>query len=136
MNRQIVPAPRDGLSTRDRRYRPILAVHTGDGKGKSTAAFGMALRGWHQGWSIGVFQFVKSGKWRSGEQAAFEALSRLGTASGAGGTPGAEDEIDRPGLTLEPNDGLFIFFTYIGNRTPILTNHYIINSLFINTVHF
>ena len=49
-------------------------VHTGDGKGKSTAAFGLALRGWNQGWSIGVFQFVKSAKWRLGEQTAFEQL--------------------------------------------------------------
>ena len=43
-------------------------VHTGAGKGKSTAAFGLALRGWNQGWPIGVFQFVKSAKWRIGEE--------------------------------------------------------------------
>jgi cob(I)alamin adenosyltransferase len=66
--------PDDGLSTRQRRNRPLLMVHTGDGKGKSTAAFGLALRGWNQGWSIGVFQFVKSAKWRLGEQTAFEKL--------------------------------------------------------------
>ena len=34
--------PDDGLSTRARRNAPVLAVHTGEGKGKSTAAFGMA----------------------------------------------------------------------------------------------
>jgi cob(I)alamin adenosyltransferase len=33
-------------------------------KGKSTAAFGMALRGWNQGPGIGVYQFVKSVKCR------------------------------------------------------------------------
>jgi cob(I)alamin adenosyltransferase len=66
--------PDDGLTTRQRRNRPLLIVHTGDGKGKSTAAFGLALRGWNQGWSIGVFQFVKSAKWRLGEQTAFEQL--------------------------------------------------------------
>ena len=49
-------------------------VHTGEMKGKSTAAFGLALRGWAQGWSIGVFQFVKSAKWRVGEETAFRAL--------------------------------------------------------------
>jgi cob(I)alamin adenosyltransferase len=38
----------------------LLIVHTGPGKGKSTAAFGLALRAWNQGWPIGVFQFVKS----------------------------------------------------------------------------
>ena len=63
-----VDVPADGLTTRQRRNRPLLIVHTGDGKGKSTAAFGLALRGWNQGWSIGVFQFVKSAKWRIGEQ--------------------------------------------------------------------
>jgi cob(I)alamin adenosyltransferase len=77
--------PADGLTTRQRRNRPLLVVHTGDGKGKSTAAFGLALRGWNQGWSIGVFQFVKSAKWRIGEQSALEALSGLHTGTGRGG---------------------------------------------------
>ncbi|MGH3863446.1 cob(I)yrinic acid a,c-diamide adenosyltransferase, partial [Actinokineospora sp.] len=52
--------PEDGRTTRQRRNRPLVVVHTGEMKGKSTAAFGLALRGWNQGWSIGVFQFVKS----------------------------------------------------------------------------
>jgi cob(I)alamin adenosyltransferase len=69
--------PNDGLTTRQRRNRPLLAVHTGEMKGKSTAAFGMALRAWNQGWSIGVFQFVKSAKWRVGEEAALRALGAL-----------------------------------------------------------
>lgn len=77
--------PNDGLSTRQRRNRPLLAVHTGDGKGKSTAAFGLALRGWNQGWSLGIFQFVKSAKWRLGEQSVFETLGDLHTSTGAGG---------------------------------------------------
>ncbi|MFL6171675.1 MAG: cob(I)yrinic acid a,c-diamide adenosyltransferase [Marmoricola sp.] len=77
--------PEDGLSTRQRRNRPILAVHTGDGKGKSTAAFGLALRGWNQGWSLGIFQFVKSAKWRLGEQTVFEQLGDLHRTTGAGG---------------------------------------------------
>jgi cob(I)alamin adenosyltransferase len=72
--------PDDGLTTRQRRRQPILAVHTGTGKGKSTAAFGMALRAWNVGWPIAVFQFVKSPKWRVGEE---HALRTLG-ASGAG----------------------------------------------------
>ncbi len=78
---QPASVPDDGLSTRARRGRPLVVVHTGDGKGKSTAAFGLALRAWNQGWPVGVFQFVKSAKWRVGEE---HALRTLG-ASGAGG---------------------------------------------------
>ena len=82
---QVTSVPDDGLTTRQRRTRAILAVHTGEMKGKSTAAFGMALRGWNQGWSIGVFQFVKSAKWKVGEEAAFRALGRLHAETGEGG---------------------------------------------------
>ena len=57
------------------REQPLLLVNTGHGKGKSTAAFGLMLRGWAQGWPIGVYQFVKSGKWRVGEHAAATLLS-------------------------------------------------------------
>ncbi|WP_017600142.1 cob(I)yrinic acid a,c-diamide adenosyltransferase [Nocardiopsis lucentensis] len=77
--------PDDGLTTRQRRNQPLLAVHTGDGKGKSTAAFGLALRGWNQGWRIGVFQFVKSAKWRIGEQTVLERLGQLHEETGEGG---------------------------------------------------
>jgi cob(I)alamin adenosyltransferase len=82
-----VPAtvPADGLSTRQRRNRPLIVVHTGEMKGKSTAAFGLALRAWNQGWPIGVFQFVKSAKWKVGEEAALCALGRLHAQTGEGG---------------------------------------------------
>ncbi|MFB4303657.1 cob(I)yrinic acid a,c-diamide adenosyltransferase [Actinomadura sp. NTSP31] len=77
--------PEDGLTTRQRRNRPLVMVHTGPGKGKSTAAFGLALRAWNQGWPIGVFQFVKSAKWRIGEENALLALGRLHEQTGEGG---------------------------------------------------
>jgi cob(I)alamin adenosyltransferase len=76
--------PEDGLTTRQRRNRPLLMLHTGEMKGKSTAAFGLALRGWNQGWPIGVFQFVKSAKWKVGEENAFRALGRLNEQTGEG----------------------------------------------------
>ena len=82
---QVEVVPQDGLTTRQRRNRPILAVHTGPMKGKSTAAFGMAMRAWNQGWPIAVYQFVKSAKWRVGEEAAFRALGRLHEQTGEGG---------------------------------------------------
>lgn len=74
--------PDDGLTTRQRRNRPLTIVHTGIGKGKSTAAFGLALRAWNQGWPVGVFQFVKSAKWKVGEERALRVLGD----SGEGGT--------------------------------------------------
>ena len=77
--------PDDGLTTRERRNRPLIMVHTGPGKGKSTAAFGLAMRGWNQGFSIGVFQFVKSAKWRIGEQTVLERLGELHEETGEGG---------------------------------------------------
>ena len=82
---QPLAVPDDGLTTRARRNAPLLAVHTGAGKGKSTAAFGMALRAWNQGFNIAVFQFVKSAKWKVGEEAAFHALGRLHDEHGVGG---------------------------------------------------
>jgi cob(I)alamin adenosyltransferase len=78
-------AATDGLTTRQRRNRPLVIVNYGDGKGKSTAAFGLALRGWNQGWSTGVFQFVKSAKWRIGEQSALAALDTVHSQTGQGG---------------------------------------------------
>jgi len=82
---QVTTVPDDGLTTRQRRNRPLVVVHTGEMKGKSTAAFGLALRGWNQGWSIGVFQFVKSARWKVGEEAAFRALGRVHEQTGEGG---------------------------------------------------
>src|SRR3984885_3749806 len=52
----------------------LLMVHTGAGKGKSTAAFGLALRMLGRGHRIGVVQFIK-GAWHSAER---DALARFG----------------------------------------------------------
>jgi cob(I)alamin adenosyltransferase len=52
----------------------LLIVHTGAGKGKSTAAFGLALRMLGRGQRVGVVQFIK-GAWHSAERA---ALARFG----------------------------------------------------------
>ena len=76
--------PDDGLTTRQRRNRPLLVVNTGQMKGKSTAAFGLALRAWTAGLPIGVFQFVKSAKWKVGEESAFRALGQVHEQTGAG----------------------------------------------------
>ena len=81
---RVEHVPDDGLTTRERRRQPVLAVHTGTGKGKSTAAFGMALRAWNTGWPVVVFQFVKSPKWKVGEEAALRALGAHHAATGEG----------------------------------------------------
>ena len=75
---QPASVPDDGLTTRQRRNRALVVVHTGEMKGKSTAAFGLALRAWNQGWPIGVFQFVKSAKWKVGEENALRVLGDTG----------------------------------------------------------
>ena len=51
----------------------LLIVHTGPGKGKSTAAFGLALRMLGHGQRVGVVQFIK-GAWETGERRALEAF--------------------------------------------------------------
>ena len=81
---QPAAVPDDGLTTRQRRKQAVLALHTGLGKGKSTAAFGMALRSWNAGWPIVVYQFVKSAKWKTGEESALRALSGVHAETGQG----------------------------------------------------
>ena len=56
--------------------RGLLMVHTGAGKGKSTAAFGLALRAMGRGWPVGVVQFIK-GAWETGERKALERFGDL-----------------------------------------------------------
>jgi len=58
---------RDKLVAANDKEKGLLIVHTGKGKGKSTAAFGMVFRGIAHGFKVGVVQFVK-GKWGTGER--------------------------------------------------------------------
>jgi cob(I)alamin adenosyltransferase len=52
----------------------LLIVHTGPGKGKSTAAFGLMLRALGRGWRVGVVQFIK-GAWETGERLALDRFA-------------------------------------------------------------
>jgi cob(I)alamin adenosyltransferase len=52
----------------------LLMVHTGPGKGKSTAAFGLVLRALGNHWRVGIVQFIK-GAWSTGERRALERFS-------------------------------------------------------------
>jgi len=58
-----------------RRIPSLVLVNTGDGKGKSTAAFGVVMRAVARGWPVSVIQFLKSDKWQVGEE---EVARRLG----------------------------------------------------------
>ena len=64
-------AARDRMLAGKTIEKGLLIVHTGKGKGKSTAAFGLAARAIGNGMRVGIVQFVK-GKWRTGERAVLE----------------------------------------------------------------
>lgn len=51
-----------------RRAESLVVVNTGNGKGKSTAAFGIMVRSVARGWPTAVVQFIKSGNWNTGEE--------------------------------------------------------------------
>ena len=71
-------AARDRMLATKTVEKGLLIVHTGKGKGKSTAAFGLAARAVGNGMRVGIVQFVK-GKWRTGERAVFERFPELVT---------------------------------------------------------
>jgi len=76
-------AARDRMLATKTEERGLLIVHTGKGKGKSTAAFGMALRCLGHGMRVGIVQFVK-GVWTTGERVAFERFGDLVTCRAMG----------------------------------------------------
>ncbi len=64
-------AARDKILATKTIEKGLLIVHTGKGKGKSTAAFGLAMRALGNGMKVGIVQFVK-GKWQTGERGVLE----------------------------------------------------------------
>ena len=54
----------------------LLLVHTGEGKGKTTAAIGLAVRAWGDGFRILILQFIK-GSWKYGELSTLKALAEI-----------------------------------------------------------
>jgi len=71
--------------------RGLVIVNTGDGKGKTTAALGIALRAWGHDMRVCVIQFLKNGKLRSGESRAAEKLGIEWHALGDGYTWSSRD---------------------------------------------
>ena len=50
-----------------RQVESVVVLHTGNGKGKTTAAIGTAVRARGHGWNVAILQFIKSSDWRTGE---------------------------------------------------------------------
>ena len=69
----------------------MLIVNTGDGKGKSSSAFGVMLRAVARGWSVIVIQFIKSDKWQTGEKKMAEQLGVTWITGGDGFTWESDD---------------------------------------------
>jgi cob(I)alamin adenosyltransferase len=90
----VSPVTRE-RAPRARRDHPLLIVNTGHGKGKSTASFGVMLRGWARGYRVGVYQFVKSGKWRIGERKAAERLGGIAWESMGDGWTWVSRDLDQ-----------------------------------------
>jgi cob(I)alamin adenosyltransferase len=76
-------AARERMLAAKTEERGLLIVHTGKGKGKSTAAFGIVLRCLGHGMPVGIVQFVK-GVWQTGERTALERFGDLVTCRAMG----------------------------------------------------
>jgi cob(I)alamin adenosyltransferase len=74
-----------------RRAPSLVLVNTGDGKGKSSAAMGVMVRGVARGWKVGVVQYLKSGTWKTGEEKVGIQLGVDWFAIGEGFTWDSED---------------------------------------------
>lgn len=79
----------------------VVIVHTGDGKGKTTAAMGTVLRAVARGWRVSVIQFLKSGRWRAGEERVARDLGVEWWSAGDGFTWEADDLDRSEGLARE-----------------------------------
>jgi cob(I)alamin adenosyltransferase len=74
-----------------RRAPSVVLIATGDGKGKTTAAMGTVLRALARGWPVCVVQFLKSGKWASGEAKILQQLGVEWHTMGDGFTWDSDD---------------------------------------------
>ena len=86
--------PRRKAGSQGRVRKGLVIVNTGDGKGKSTAAFGLMTRAWGRGMKVTVIQFIKQPKGQYGELLAAEKMGIEITPTGKGFTWESEDLSD------------------------------------------
>jgi cob(I)alamin adenosyltransferase len=91
MTSSVEPPTEHAMPAEKVRAKSIVLVNTGDGKGKSTAAFGVVMRAVARGWPVAVVQFLKSGTWQIGERKVSEQLGVDWWAHGEGFTWDSED---------------------------------------------
>ncbi len=90
--REATDIPEDDPRPDDLKRAPSLVlVNTGPGKGKTSAAMGVVMRGVGRGWPVAVVQFLKSGKWHTGEEKVCRQLGVDWWAMGDGFTWDSED---------------------------------------------
>jgi cob(I)alamin adenosyltransferase len=83
-----------------RRAPSLVLVNTGKGKGKTSAAIGVVVRGIGRGWPVAVVQFLKSGTWRTGEEKVCRELGVDWWAMGEGFTWDSEDLTEDQAVAL------------------------------------
>src|SRR6266536_3975346 len=98
--KRVHTAPRRRPRPATVRVPSLVLINTGNGKGKTTAALGTALRAIAQGWPVGLIQFMKSGRWKVGEERIARSLGVDWWTIGAGFTWEVKD-IDQARATAE-----------------------------------
>ena len=86
--------PAEGPARARERVSSRVLVHTGDGKGKTSAAMGLVMRAVAREWRVQVVQFLKDGRWKAGEESTARTLGVEWWAIGDGFTWDSDD-IDR-----------------------------------------
>jgi cob(I)alamin adenosyltransferase len=85
------PPPRERPAVGRERVPSRVVVNTGDGKGKTSAAMGVVMRAVARGWRVVVVQFVKDGRWKTGEETSARALGAEWWSLGDGFTWDSDD---------------------------------------------
>ncbi len=95
------PPEEDPVPAELRRAPSLVLVNTGDGKGKSTAAFGVVMRAVARDWPVSVVQFLKSGNWNVGEEKICVELGVDWQAIGEGFTWESDDLTEDEAVAAE-----------------------------------